>query len=108
MSGLYFVMILRWMTGSVQGANVRRDCSSGQSACQRVDQYNSVRDVHAHNPKKDSSTGSRNSIFVPMTGAPYLRDLDDVRRAPTLDDLATFHKLAHMLPGDAFISTSYC
>ena len=33
-----------------------------------------------------------------MTGAPYLRDLEDVRRAPTLDDLATFHKLAHMLP----------
>ncbi len=33
-----------------------------------------------------------------MTGAPYLRDLDDVRRNPTLDDLATFHKLSHMLP----------
>jgi trimethylamine--corrinoid protein Co-methyltransferase len=33
-----------------------------------------------------------------MTGAPYLRDLDDVRRSPTLDDLATFHKLSHMLP----------
>jgi trimethylamine:corrinoid methyltransferase-like protein len=31
-----------------------------------------------------------------MTGAPYLRDLDDVRRAPTLDDLAMFHKLSHM------------
>ena len=36
--------------------------------------------------------------FVPMTGAPYLRDLDDVRRNPTLDDLANFHKLSHMLP----------
>ena len=33
-----------------------------------------------------------------MTGAPYLRDLDDVRRNPTLDDLANFHKLSHMLP----------
>ena len=33
-----------------------------------------------------------------MTGAPYLRDLEDVRRPPTLDDLAMFHKLAHMLP----------
>jgi trimethylamine--corrinoid protein Co-methyltransferase len=38
------------------------------------------------------------SIFVPMTGAPYLRDLDDVRRGPTLADLGTFHKLAHMMP----------
>ena len=33
-----------------------------------------------------------------MTGAPYLRDLDDVRRSPTLEDLANFHKLSHMLP----------
>jgi trimethylamine--corrinoid protein Co-methyltransferase len=33
-----------------------------------------------------------------MTGAPYLRDLDDVRRNPTLDDLAMFHKLSHMSP----------
>jgi trimethylamine--corrinoid protein Co-methyltransferase len=37
-------------------------------------------------------------MFVPMTGAPFLRDLDDVRRNPTLDDLANFHKLSHMLP----------
>lgn len=33
-----------------------------------------------------------------MTGAPYLRDLDDVRRNPTFDDLAMFYKLSHMLP----------
>ena len=37
-------------------------------------------------------------MFVPMTGAPYLRDLEDKRRNPTLDDLANFHKLSHMLP----------
>ena len=35
-----------------------------------------------------SSFGGPHSIFVPMTGAPYLRDLDDVRRGPTLADLA--------------------
>ena len=54
--------------------------------------------LHARNPEKTVAVGGRNSIFVPMTGAPYLRDLDDVRRSPTLDDLATFHKLSHMLP----------
>ena len=37
-------------------------------------------------------------MFVPMTGAPYLRDLEDKRRNPTLEDLANFHKLSHMLP----------
>ena len=54
--------------------------------------------LHARNSEKSVRLGGRNSIFVPMTGAPYLRDLDDVRRSPTLDDLATFHKLSHMLP----------
>jgi len=53
---------------------------------------------HARNPEKNVALGGRQSIFVPMTGAPYLRDLDDVRRNPTLDDLAMFHKLSHMLP----------
>ncbi len=53
---------------------------------------------HARDPMKNLPLGGRHSVFVPMTGAPYLRDLDDVRRNPTLEDLGTFHKLAHMMP----------
>jgi len=53
---------------------------------------------HARNPANNLPFGQDHMIFVPMTGAPYLRDLDDVRRNPTLDDLANFHKLSHMLP----------
>ncbi|MFL4471750.1 trimethylamine methyltransferase family protein [Tateyamaria armeniaca] len=53
---------------------------------------------HARNPANNLPFGDDHAIFVPMTGAPYLRDLDDVRRNPTLDDLANFHKLSHMLP----------
>ncbi|MEO1681061.1 MAG: trimethylamine methyltransferase family protein [Pseudomonadota bacterium] len=53
---------------------------------------------HARNPANSVRLGGRHAIFVPMTGAPYLRDLEDRRRAPTLDDLAMFHKLSHMLP----------
>ncbi len=52
----------------------------------------------ARDTAKNLKLGGRNAIFVPMTGAPYLRDLDDVRRNPTLDDLAMFHKLSHMMP----------
>lgn len=52
----------------------------------------------ARNPVNNVRLGGPHAIFVPMTGAPYLRDLDDVRRNPTLDDLAMFHKLSHMLP----------
>ncbi|MGR3836961.1 MAG: trimethylamine methyltransferase family protein [Cognatishimia sp.] len=54
---------------------------------------------HARDPQKNVALGGRASVFVPMTGAPFLRDLEDVRRNPTLDDLAMFHKLSHMLPG---------
>ena len=53
---------------------------------------------HARNPAHKLPFGKDHSIFIPMTGAPFLRDLDDVRRNPTLDDLANFHKLSHMLP----------
>ncbi|MBY8977495.1 trimethylamine methyltransferase family protein [Rhodobacteraceae bacterium NNCM2] len=60
---------------------------------------------HARNPEKSLPFGKDHSIFVPMAGAPYLRDLDDRRRAPTLEDLANFHKLSHMLP--ALHSTSH-
>ncbi len=53
---------------------------------------------HARNPNNNLPIGGPRSIFVPMTGAPYIRDLEDVRRSPTLDDLAMFHKLSHMSP----------
>ena len=53
---------------------------------------------HARNPANNLPFGNDHSIFVPMTGAPFVRGLDDVRRNPTLEDLANFHKLSHMLP----------
>ena len=53
---------------------------------------------HARNPNNNVALGGRHAVFVPMTGAPYLRDLEDKRRNPTLADLAMFHKLSHMLP----------
>ncbi len=53
---------------------------------------------HARNPGSKILLDGRHAIFIPMTGAPYLRNLDDVRRNPTLDDLAMFHKLAHTMP----------
>lgn len=53
---------------------------------------------HARNPDNNLPFGKEHSIFVPMTGAPYLRDLEDKRRSPTMADLADFHKLSHMIP----------
>src|SRR5690606_31635993 len=52
----------------------------------------------ARNPDRSLPFGGKHSIFVPMTGAPFIRDLDDVRRWPTIADLNDFHKLSHMSP----------
>ena len=57
-------------------------------------------DIHyqARNIEKSVDVGHDNSIFVPMTGAPFIRDLEDKRRLPTMEDLNVFHKLSHMSP----------
>jgi trimethylamine--corrinoid protein Co-methyltransferase len=54
--------------------------------------------LHARDPEKTVSLGDGRSIFVPMTGAPFVRDLEDERRYGTYADLNVFHKLSHMAP----------
>ena len=51
--------------------------------------------------------GGRNTIFVPMYGAPYVRDLDNQRRYGSLADLNNFHRLAYMQPA-LHSSSSIC
>jgi len=55
--------------------------------------------LHARDPAKSVELGRDATIFVPMTGAPFIRDLDDHRRWGGIEDLNNFHKLAHMEPG---------
>jgi trimethylamine--corrinoid protein Co-methyltransferase len=45
----------------------------------------------ARNPARSLPFGGKKSIFVPMTGAPFIRDLEDVRRWPKMADLNMFH-----------------
>ena len=53
---------------------------------------------HARNPERSVTIGGKNTVFVPMYGAPYVRDLDNQRRYGSLADLNNFHKLAYMSP----------
>ena len=55
--------------------------------------------LHARAAEKSVELGGDATIFVPMTGAPFIRDLDDKRRGGTIADLNNFHRLAHMEPG---------
>ena len=52
--------------------------------------------------------GGRNTIFVPMYGAPYVRDLDNQRRYGSLADLNNFHRLAFMQPALHSSSSIVC
>ena len=54
--------------------------------------------LHARNPDHNVTLGKGQSIFVPMTGAPFIRDLEGKRRWGSLEDLGIFHKLAQMSP----------
>ena len=64
--------------------------------------------LHARNPERTVKVGGRNQVFVPMYGAPYVRDLDNVRRYGSLDDLNNFHRLAQMLPALHSASSICC
>ncbi|WP_343560651.1 trimethylamine methyltransferase family protein [Kiloniella sp. b19] len=59
----------------------------------------------ARNRDLSVKVGGDNTIFVPMAGAPFVEDLDGVRRYSKIEDLNNFHKLAHMSP--ALHSTSH-
>ena len=54
--------------------------------------------MHARNPARSVTVGGRNSIFVPMYGAPYVLDFDGTRRYGRKEDLYNFHKLAYLAP----------
>jgi trimethylamine--corrinoid protein Co-methyltransferase len=54
--------------------------------------------LHGRNPERSVKIGGRHMVFVPTYGSPFVLDLDNQRRYSTLDDLHTFHKLAHMSP----------
>ncbi len=54
--------------------------------------------LHARDPAKSVNVGDGATIFVPMTGAPFVRDLDNQRRWGSLADLNNFHMLAHLAP----------
>jgi len=64
--------------------------------------------LHARNPERTVKVGGKNTIFVPMYGAPYVRDLEGKRRYGSLEDLHNFHKLAQMAPQLHSMSSIIC
>jgi trimethylamine--corrinoid protein Co-methyltransferase len=58
--------------------------------------------VHARNRERNVRFGGDATVFSPVGGPPFVRDLDRGRRYGTLEDLHNFIKLAHMAPAIHF------
>lgn len=53
---------------------------------------------HARNPEKSVVVGGKNTIFAPVYGPPFVRDLDGGRRYATIEDFRNFVRLAYFSP----------
>lgn len=53
---------------------------------------------HARNPERSVQIGGKSTVFAPVYGPPFVRDLDGTRRYATIDDFGNFVKLAYMAP----------
>ncbi|WEX11874.1 trimethylamine methyltransferase family protein [Chelativorans sp. AA-79] len=53
---------------------------------------------HARNPERSVQIGGDATVFAPVYGPPFVRDLDGNRRYATVEDFRNFVKLAYMAP----------
>jgi trimethylamine--corrinoid protein Co-methyltransferase len=53
---------------------------------------------HARNPARSVVVGGDNTVFAPVYGPPFIRNLDEGRRYATIEDFRNFVKLAYLAP----------
>jgi trimethylamine--corrinoid protein Co-methyltransferase len=53
---------------------------------------------HARNPERSVVIGGNTTVFAPVYGPPFVRDLEGGRRYATIADFQNFVKLAYMTP----------
>src|SRR4051794_19346952 len=53
---------------------------------------------HARNPERSVRIGGNATVFAPVYGPPFIRNLDEGRRYATIEDFRNFVKLAYMSP----------
>ena len=54
---------------------------------------------HARNSARSVEIGGNRTVFAPVYGPPFVRDLEGERRYATMDDFCNFVKLVYMHPG---------
>ncbi len=80
----------------IQGERVRFP----EGLCRQIIQDSAPRifEQKARNPKRNVMIGGKHTVFAPVYGPPFVRDLDHGRRYAMIEDFRNFVKLAYMLP----------
>ena len=68
--------------------------------CRKIIQASApaVFEQKARNPARNVMIGGKHTVFAPVYGPPFVRDLDKGRRYANIEDFENFVKLTYMLP----------
>jgi trimethylamine--corrinoid protein Co-methyltransferase len=83
------------------GADVRGErVHFPRGLCRQIIQKSAPREFvqHARNPARNVAIGGKTTVFAPVYGPPFIRNLDEGRRYATIEDFRNFVKLAYMAP----------
>lgn len=80
------------------GAEIKgqRVCIGREELLALVDKIPSSFIHHARNPERSVKVGDGHAVVSPSYGAPFVRDMEGVRRYATMEDLNNLQKLNHM------------
>lgn len=88
--------ILRNAGADVSGERVRFPRGLARQLCATAP---SSFTQHARNPERSVEIGGNKTVFAPVYGPPFVRDLEGERRYATIEDFRNFVKLVYMHPG---------
>lgn len=88
--------ILKGVGCDIKGERVRFPRGLARQLCQTAPSHFTQ---YARNPQRNVEIGGNNTIFAPVYGPPFVRDLDGERRYAKIEDFSNFVKLVYMLPG---------
>ena len=88
--------ILKGVGCDIEGERVRFPRGLARQLCQTAPSHFTQ---YARNPQRNVEIGGNNTVFAPVYGPPFVRDLDGERRYAKIEDFSNFVKLVYMLPG---------
>ncbi len=90
------LMLWKEAGADVRGARIHFPRGLPRSIIQKSAPHEYVQ--HARNPARNVTVGGKGTVFAPVYGPPFIRNLDEGRRYATIEDFRNFVKLAYMSP----------